>query len=85
MDEAHFRGKVFDRVLRHCFLLKVSGSHHSIIFGNLNINSLPNKFHQLRAIGEIVLKYVDVLVVTETKLDDTFLTSQFLVWILCAL
>ena len=26
-----------------------------------------------------MLKYVDVLVVTETKLDDTFLTSQFLV------
>ena len=38
--------------------------------------SLPNKFDQLR---EIVLKYVDNLVVTETKLDDTFLTSQFLV------
>ena len=43
---------------------------------NLNINSLPNKFDQLR---EIVLKYVDVLVITETKLYDTFLTSQFLV------
>ena len=39
-------------------------------------NSLPNKFDQLT---EIVLKYVDVLVVTETKLDDAFLTSQFLV------
>ena len=26
-----------------------------------------------------MLKYVDVLVVTKTKLDDTFLTSQFLV------
>ena len=26
-----------------------------------------------------MLKYVDVLVITETKLDDTFLTSQFLV------
>ena len=49
---------------------------NKVIIGNLNINSLPNKFDQLR---EIVLKYVDVLVVTETKLDDTFLTSQFLV------
>ena len=47
-----------------------------VIIGNLNINSLPNKFDQLR---EIVLKYVDFLVVTDTKLDDTFLTSQFLV------
>ena len=26
-----------------------------------------------------MLKYADVLVITETKLDDTFLTSQFLV------
>ena len=47
-----------------------------VIFGNLNINSLPNKFDQLR---EIELKYVDVLVIAETKLCDTFLTSQFLV------
>ena len=47
---------------------------NKVIIGNLNINSLPNKFDQLR---EIVLKYVDVLVVTETKLVDTFLTSQF--------
>ena len=49
---------------------------NKVIIGNLNINSLPNKFDQLR---EIVLKYVDVLVIMETKLDDTFLTSQFLV------
>ena len=49
---------------------------NKVIIGNLNINSLPNKFDQLR---EIVLKYVDVLVITETKFNDTFLTSQFLV------
>ena len=40
---------------------------------NLNINYLPNKSDQLR---EIVLKYVDVLVITKTKLDDTFPASQ---------
>ena len=49
---------------------------NKVIIGNLNIISLPNKFDRLR---EIVLKCVDVLVITETKLDDTFLTSQFLV------
>ena len=49
---------------------------NKVIIDNLNINSLPNKFYQLR---EIVLKYVDVLVITETKPYDTFLTSQFLV------
>ena len=40
-----------------------------VIIGNLNINSLTNKFDQLK---EIVLKYIDILVITETKLDDTF-------------
>ena len=49
---------------------------NKVIIGDLNINSLQNKFDQLR---EIVLKYVDVLVITETKLDDTFLMPQFLV------
>ena len=49
---------------------------YKVIFGDLNISSLPNKFDQLR---EIELQYVDVLAVTEMKLDDTFLTSQFLV------
>ena len=47
-----------------------------IVIGNLNINSLPNKFNQLK---ELVLKYVDMLVLTETKLDDSFPNSQFLV------
>ena len=47
-----------------------------VIIGNLNFNSFPNKFDQSR---EIVPKYVDVLVITETKLYDTFLMSQFFV------
>ena len=42
---------------------------NKVIIGNLYINSLPNKFDQLR---EIVLKYVDVLVISENKLDDSF-------------
>ena len=53
---------------------------NKIMISNLNVNSLPNKFDQLR---EIVLKYADVLVVTETILDNTFLTSQFLVTGFC--
>ena len=47
-----------------------------VIIGNLNINSLTNKFNQLK---EIVLEYINILVVTETKLDDTFRNAQFLV------
>ena len=45
-----------------------------VIIGNLNINSLPNKFDQLK---EIVLKHIDILIITETKLDDTFPNTQF--------
>ena len=66
-------------VLQHCITeiknLRLRNIN-KVIFANLNINSLPNKFDQLR---EIVLIYADVLVVTEAKLDDTFLTSQYLV------
>ena len=43
-----------------------------MIIGNLNINAIRNKFEQLK---ETVL---EILVVTETKLDETFLESLFL-------
>ena len=33
-----------------------------VVIGNLNINSLPNKFEQFK---DTVLKYVDVLVLTQ--------------------
>ena len=46
-----------------------------VLIGNLNINSIRNKFDQLK---DTVLKYTDILTLTETKLDETFLISQFL-------
>ena len=46
-----------------------------MIIGNLNISSIRNKFEQLK---ETVLKYMDILVLTETKLDETFLESLLL-------
>ena len=48
---------------------------NKVIIGNININSLPNKFEQLK---ELVIKHIDVLVITETKLVDSFPTLQFL-------
>ena len=51
------------------------GNANKVIIGNLNINSIRNKFEQLK---KTVLKYIDILVVTETKLDETFLESLFL-------
>ena len=51
------------------------GNANKVIIGKLNINSIKNKFEQLK---ETVLKYIEILVVTETKLDETFLESLFL-------
>ena len=47
-----------------------------MIIGNLNISSIRNKFEQSK---ETVLKYIGILVVTEIKLDETFLESLFLI------
>ena len=44
------------------------------IIGQININSISSKFNQLK---ELVLKHVDILVVCESKLDETFPSSQF--------
>ena len=49
---------------------------NKIIIGTLNINLLPNKFEQLK---DIVMQHSDILVLIETKLNDTFPTVQFLV------
>ena len=49
---------------------------NKLLIGNLNISSIPNKFDQLKL---LVRGKVDSLVITETKLDSTFPTSQFLI------
>ena len=49
---------------------------HRIIIHHLNINSIRNKFESLvRFVGN----NLDILMVSETKIDDTFLKSQFLI------
>ena len=49
---------------------------YRVIIGHININSIRNKFESL-------VKYVgnnlDILMVSEIKLDDTFPESQFLI------
>jgi len=45
-----------------------------IIFGHLNINSIRNKIDML---AEIVSGRVDVLLISETKIDDSFPNAQF--------
>ena len=46
----------------------------NVIIGQLNINSLRNKFH---ALSNIIHGNLDILIITETKLDDTFPQNQF--------
>ena len=46
------------------------------IIGHLNINSIHNKFEMLSMSAE---QYVDILMLSETKLDSTFPSIQFLI------
>ena len=48
----------------------------NVIIGQLNINSLRNKFELL---AEVIKGNLDILVITETKLDHTFPEKQFLI------
>ena len=45
-----------------------------IIFGHLNINSVRNKFDVLM---DLVKDRIDVLLISETKIDNTFPNAQF--------
>ena len=49
---------------------------NKLILGHLNINSLRNKFDILQ---EQVKDNIDILMVSETKLDESFPIGQFLI------
>ena len=49
---------------------------NKVIIGNLNINSISIKFEQVK---DLILTNIDILVVTETKVDDTFPVGHFFV------
>ena len=59
-------------IIKHVRLKNVK----NVIIGTLNINSLPLKFDQVKL---LILGNIDILVLTETKLDESFPTSQFLI------
>ena len=48
----------------------------NIVIAHLNINSLRNKFHSL---VQLISNNIDILVISETKLDETFPQNQFLI------
>ena len=47
---------------------------HKIVVGQININSIRNKFDPLMA---AVVGNTDILLITETKIDSTFSVNQF--------
>ena len=47
---------------------------HKIVVGQINVNSIRNKFDYLMA---AVLGNIDILLITETKIDSTFPMNQF--------
>ena len=53
-----------------------NGSVNKLTFGHLNINSLRNKFDQLT---EMVKGFVDIRLIFDSKLDDSFPEGQFII------
>ena len=51
-------------------------SSDKLILGHLNINSIRNKFEALKF---IIGNNIDILLISETKLDDSFPSAQFLI------
>ena len=47
-----------------------------IIIGHLNINSIRNKFEELKL---LVKDSLDLIIITETKIDNSFIINQFLI------
>ena len=47
----------------------------NVILSYININSIRNKLGNL---NNIILNSIDVITIAETKLDDSFLNSQFI-------
>ena len=59
------------RILLRSFHIKHSSN---IITGHLNINSMRNKFELL---SFLIGGQVNILLISEIKIDNTFLTHQF--------
>ena len=61
--------------VKHLNEIRLKNINKLVIY-HLNINSLYNKFDQLKL---IIKRKVDILVATETELDSSFPDSQFLI------
>ena len=53
-----------------------SQSPDKLILGHLNINLIRNKFYGLKV---VIDNEIDIFLISETKLDNSFPTTQFLI------
>ena len=60
-------------------ITKHYGWNYNIIIAHLNINSFRNKFNFLAVLADIVKDNIDILMISESKLDDSFPDSQFFI------
>ena len=66
----------FDVTPKDC-IKKIKYNHpNNIVLGHLNINSIRNKFSCLK---HIIEKNVDILLISESKLNESFPESQFII------
>ena len=49
-------------------------NNNRLIIGQININSVRNKFEMLK---ELVKENIDILLISETKIDKSFSTAEF--------
>ena len=65
-------------LIRSTFTVKLIRNKNvdRLIFTHLNINNIRYKISML---SDIVAKKIDVLCISETKLDESFMSSNFLI------
>ena len=57
------------------FLKEIRSEHpKNLFFGQLNVNSVRNKFESVQ---EIIQNTFDIFLASETKIDSSFLNQQF--------
>ena len=57
-----------------CFYVNRKSNHKRLIFSTLRVNSTSNKLDDIRI---TIANFADILIITESKLDQSFPESQF--------
>ena len=70
LDESIVNNNTYLDDLKHIRIKNI----HRVVIGQININSLRNKFDFL---SSLISGNIDILLITETKLDNSFPEAQF--------